>query len=74
MDRRNSNDDEPSRRLSNPDVFGDDYEIDPDEDDFMPSVSDGFRPANTSEAWQGGRQNHLRIGDAPQRQPARGRR
>ncbi|KAL1800872.1 hypothetical protein ACET3X_001214 [Alternaria dauci] len=68
MDRRNTNDEEPSRRPSNPDVFGDDYEVDPDEEDFMPSVSDGFRPVSTSEPWQGGRQNHDRIGDAPQRQ------
>jgi hypothetical protein len=60
MERRNSDADEPSRRPSTPDVFDDDYEIDPDEDDFMPSVSDGFRPANMSEGWNGDRQDHDR--------------
>jgi hypothetical protein len=67
MDRRNSDDSEPSRRPSEPDVFDDENEIDPSEDDFMPSVSDGFRPANTSETWQSDRQDHNRIA-TPQRQ------
>lgn len=67
MDRRSNDDNEPSRRLSNPDVFDDDYEIDPNEDDFMPSVSDGFRPANASDAWHSDRQDHDRI-SFPQRQ------
>jgi len=60
MERRNSNDEEPSRRPSNPNVFDDDYEIDPDENDFMPSVSDGFRPANASEGLNSDRQDHDR--------------
>jgi hypothetical protein len=60
MERRNSDADEPSQRPSASDIFDDDYEIDPDEDDFMPSVSDGFRPANMSEAWNGDRQDHDR--------------
>ncbi|KAJ6212416.1 hypothetical protein PSV09DRAFT_1180176 [Bipolaris maydis] len=67
MDRRNSDDNEPSRRSSEPDVFDDDNEIDPSEDDFMPSVSDGFRPANASETWHSDRQDHDRIA-TPQRQ------
>ncbi|CAE7213791.1 hypothetical protein CFE70_009691 [Pyrenophora teres f. teres 0-1] len=66
MDRRSS-DNEASRRPTSPDVFDDDHEIDPNEDDFMPSVSDGFRPTNTSEAWNSDRQNHDRI-SIPQRQ------
>ncbi|KAH4939454.1 hypothetical protein HBH70_061070 [Parastagonospora nodorum] len=65
MERRNSNNDEPARQPGNPDVFDDDYEIEPDEDDFMPSVSDGFRPANAS-GGPGDRQNHDRT-DAIQR-------
>tara|TARA_R110002003_G_scaffold44_4_gene3206 strand:+ start:10299 stop:11597 length:1299 start_codon:yes stop_codon:yes gene_type:complete len=60
MERRNSDDDEPTRRPSNPNVFDDDFEIDPDEDDFMPSVSDGFRPANAGEGGTGHRQDHDR--------------
>jgi hypothetical protein len=32
----------------NPDVFDDEYALDPDEDDFMPAVSDGFRPTGAS--------------------------
>jgi hypothetical protein len=67
MDRRSSDNNEPPRRRSNPDVFDDDYEIDPNEDDFMPSVSDGFRPTNTSDAWHNNRQDHDRI-ETPQRQ------
>jgi hypothetical protein len=58
MERRNSDNDEPPRQPSNLDVFDDDYEIDPDEDDFMPSVSDGFRPTNANEESNGDRQNH----------------
>ncbi|KAF2032326.1 hypothetical protein EK21DRAFT_60929 [Setomelanomma holmii] len=60
MERRNSSDDGPSWQPSNPDIFDDDYEIDPDEDDFMPSVSDGFRPANASEGRSNDRQDHDR--------------
>lgn len=60
MERRNSDNDEHPRQPGNPDVFDDDYEIDPDEDDFMPSVSDGFRPANANEGHHGDRQNHDR--------------
>ena len=67
MERRNGDNDEPARRPSNPDIFDDDYEIDPDEDDFMPSVSDGFRPANTREAPHQDRQDHDRN-ETPQRQ------
>ncbi|KAJ4377647.1 hypothetical protein N0V83_000475 [Neocucurbitaria cava] len=67
MERRSSDSDEPSRRLSNPNVFDDDYEIDPSEEDFMPSTSDGFRPASTSEAWRNDRQDHDRN-ESPQRQ------
>jgi hypothetical protein len=37
----------------NPNVFDDEFALDPDEDDFMPSVSDGFRPVT------GGRGEHL---------------
>ncbi|KAH7400970.1 hypothetical protein DE146DRAFT_612395 [Phaeosphaeria sp. MPI-PUGE-AT-0046c] len=68
MDRpnRNSEGNEPPQPPNNPNVFDDDYEIEPDEDDFMPSVSDGFRPANASQAWSGDRQNHDRQ-DAMQR-------
>jgi hypothetical protein len=49
MDRRsNSNEGKkpPPPPPQNPDVFDDEYAVDPDEDDFMPSVSDGFRPAH----------------------------
>lgn len=66
MERRSSDDGGSSRRLSNPDVFDDDFEIDPDEDDFMPSVSDGFRPANASDGMHSDRQDHDRN-DALQR-------
>lgn len=68
MDRRNSHDEEPSRSLPNPDVFDDDYEVDPNEDDFMPSVSDGFRPIPTNETERRGHQNHDHdLDDMPQR-------
>jgi hypothetical protein len=67
MDRRSNDSDAPSRPPSNVNVFDDDHEIDPDEDDFMPSVSDGFRPANASQAWNSDRQDHDRN-DAVQRQ------
>ncbi|KAH9877383.1 hypothetical protein IAQ61_002749 [Plenodomus lingam] len=68
MQQRNSHDEEPSRQPDNPDVFDDTYEIEPDEDDFMPSsVADGFRPVDTAEGGPGDRQNHERN-DAPQRQ------
>jgi len=67
MDRRSNDNYQPSRRPTSPDVFDDDHEIDPSEDDFMPSVSDGFRPTNTNEAWHSDRQNHDRIA-IPQRQ------
>lgn len=59
-DNGNDNNNDPSRRPSNPNVFDDDHEIDPDEDDFMPSVSDGFRPANMSQGWNEDRQDHDR--------------
>ncbi|KAJ4349804.1 uncharacterized protein N0V89_008423 [Didymosphaeria variabile] len=51
MDRRNSDEGNPPHPPQNPDVFDDEYALDPDEDDFMPSVSDGFHPAsaNTNE-------------------------
>ncbi|KAH9871840.1 hypothetical protein J1614_006098 [Plenodomus biglobosus] len=67
MQRRNSDNEEPAQPPDNPDVFDDDYEIDPDEDDFMPSVSDGFRPVNTTQEWPNDRQAPTRH-DAPQRQ------
>jgi hypothetical protein len=67
MDRRSNDGDAPSRPPSMPNVFDDDHEIDPDEDDFMPSVSDGFRPANASQARTGDGQDHDRN-DAVQRQ------
>ncbi|CAO2647758.1 Nn.00g086800.m01.CDS01 [Neocucurbitaria sp. VM-36] len=67
MERRSQDNDEPSRQPSNPNIFDDDYEIDPDEEDFMPSTSDGFRPTNTSEVWRHDRQNHDRN-EPPQRQ------
>lgn len=57
MDRRNSKDGEPPRPPANPDVFDDEYALDPDEDDFMPSVSDGFRPANATDAWSSDRRD-----------------
>lgn len=62
MERRNSNDERPPQQPSNPNVFADDYALDPDEDDFMPSVSDGFRPAGVgaNETWNGDRQGHDR--------------
>ncbi|KAL6705754.1 hypothetical protein ACN47E_006391 [Coniothyrium glycines] len=66
MERRNSHDDEPAQQPSTTDVFDDDHEIDPDEDDFMPSVSDGFRPADASEASRNDRHHHDRF-DALQR-------
>ncbi len=47
MERRSSDRDGPSPPSGNPNVFDDDYEIDPDEEDFMPSVCDGFRPPTT---------------------------
>lgn len=50
MGRRDSDDDgRPPRPPQNPDVFDDEYALDPDEDDFMPSVSDGFRPAHADD-------------------------
>ncbi|KAI8937066.1 hypothetical protein NX059_006284 [Plenodomus lindquistii] len=67
MQRRNSDNDESSRQPDNPDVFGDDYEVDPDEDDFMPSVSDGFRPVDTPDRGHHDGQNHDRHA-IPQRQ------
>jgi hypothetical protein len=68
MDRRNSDDSAPSRRASTADVFDDDYEVDVDEDDFMPSVSDGFRPANATanEGWASQRHANDRF-QPPQR-------
>jgi len=62
MDRRNSKDARPQRPRDNPDVFDDEYalDVDVDEDDFMPSVSDGFRPGNAREGGDGGRQSHDR--------------
>jgi hypothetical protein len=60
MERRNSDNDQHRRQSDNPDVFDDDFEIDPDEDDFMPSVSDGFRPANANDGHDGDRPNHDR--------------
>jgi hypothetical protein len=66
MDRRSSDNDAPSRPPSAANVFDDDYEVDLDEEDFMPSVSDGFRPANASQAWSSDRQDHDRN-DAVQR-------
>jgi hypothetical protein len=68
MDRRSSNDDGPSRPTSTANVFDDEYEADVNEDDFMPSVSDGFRPANTpaNEGWGSQRQGNDRF-QPPQR-------
>jgi hypothetical protein len=62
MDRRNSKDAQPQRPRDNPDVFDDEYalDVDVDEDDFMPSVSDGFRPKTAREGGDGDRQNHDR--------------
>lgn len=48
MDRRNSDQGKPPHPPPNPDVFDDENALCTDEDDFMPSVSDGFRPANAS--------------------------
>ncbi|KAH7138993.1 hypothetical protein B0J11DRAFT_32344 [Dendryphion nanum] len=51
MDKRheNDNDSDRARRTPSPDrnpnVFDDEYALGPDEDEFMPTVSDGFRPA-----------------------------
>ena len=66
--RNSSNDDEPSRPSSTANVFDDEYEVDVDEDDFMPSVSDGFRPANApaNEGWNSQRQGNDRF-QPPQR-------
>ncbi|KAL5118058.1 hypothetical protein ACEQ8H_004045 [Pleosporales sp. CAS-2024a] len=72
MDRRNSRNsrnsrnmnkpnDEPARPPSTPNVFDDDFEADPDEDDFMPSVSDGFRPAHASDGGHGASHDHDRA-------------
>ncbi|KAF2678366.1 hypothetical protein K458DRAFT_408872 [Lentithecium fluviatile CBS 122367] len=62
MDRRNSKNAQPQRPRDNPDVFDDEHalDVDVDEDDFMPSVSDGFRPGNARENHDGDRQNHDR--------------
>ncbi|CAI6340556.1 unnamed protein product [Periconia digitata] len=38
--------DSPPEGFENVNVFDDEFALDPDEDDFMPSVSDGFRPTN----------------------------
>ncbi|KAF2473196.1 uncharacterized protein BDR25DRAFT_129549 [Lindgomyces ingoldianus] len=47
MDRRNSTtDDQEPRPTGNPNVFDDEYALDPAEEDYMPGVSDGFRPTN----------------------------
>jgi hypothetical protein len=46
MDRRDRDEDKLPPPPPTPDVFDDENALDPDEDDFMPSVSDGFRPAN----------------------------
>jgi hypothetical protein len=66
MDRRNSKDALPQQPHDNPDVFDDDFALDVDldddvdENDFMPSVSDGFRPGNAREGGDGDQQNHDR--------------
>ncbi|KAF2178849.1 hypothetical protein K469DRAFT_325320 [Zopfia rhizophila CBS 207.26] len=46
MERRNSSDDRTPRQSLNPNVFDDEYAVDPSEADFMPGMSDGFRPMN----------------------------
>ena len=60
MDRRNSKEEgnKPPPPPTNPDVFDDEYALDPDEDDFMPSVSDGFRPVNPPQARHDARPSH----------------
>lgn len=58
MDRRNSKEGNKPQPPPNPDVFDDEYALDPDEDDFMPSVSDGFRPANPPQARHDARLSH----------------
>ncbi|KAF2115785.1 hypothetical protein BDV96DRAFT_492711 [Lophiotrema nucula] len=65
MDRRSSDDDRRPRERPNPNVFDDEYALDPADDDFMPTVSDGFRPANASQGGTGERHNHER--DEPPR-------
>ncbi|KAF2244048.1 hypothetical protein BU26DRAFT_92441 [Trematosphaeria pertusa] len=67
MERRNSKDDSPHRTPPNPNVFDDEYALDPDEEDFMPAVSDGFRPSNARERPDGDGQDHDR--NPPQRPP-----
>jgi len=75
MDRRNSKDGQPPRSPPNPDVFDDEYALDPDEEDFMPSVSDGFRPVNTSNAnpidARDIRSNHGQEAPRPQTTPTK---
>ncbi|KAF2733098.1 hypothetical protein EJ04DRAFT_439784 [Polyplosphaeria fusca] len=61
MDRRSS-DDGRTPLPANPNVFDDEYALDPSEDNFMPGVADGFRPANLSEGWTGDRNDHDRDG------------
>ncbi|KAF2644720.1 hypothetical protein P280DRAFT_443686 [Massarina eburnea CBS 473.64] len=67
MHRRNSNtkDGPPRPSHENADVFDDEFALDHDDDDFMPSVSDGFRPMGMgmgmgSEDADGDRQDHDR--------------
>ena len=62
MERRNSNDDgQTPRTPANPNVFDDEYALDQDDDDFMPGVSDGFRPMNAREGRDSDRQDHDRT-------------
>ncbi|KAF2867555.1 hypothetical protein BDV95DRAFT_610475 [Massariosphaeria phaeospora] len=67
MDRRSSEDGHHTpRHNTNPNVFDDEYALDGGEDDFMPAVSDGFRP--TTSAQEGGdsdRQDHDRNEPQP---------
>ena len=62
---RDGDDDGDSQRPpASPDVSDNDHELDPDEADFMPSVSDGFRPSHTVDGVSADRPAN---GDAPQR-------
>lgn len=58
MDRRNSDTGNKPPPPANPDVFDDENALDPDEDDFMPSVSDGFRPAHAHSPRDENRHGH----------------
>ncbi|ORX98747.1 hypothetical protein BCR34DRAFT_628309 [Clohesyomyces aquaticus] len=74
MDRRNSHADDEQKPLppaaanANPNVFDDEYAVDPAEDEFMPGISDGFRPMTNGAS--GDRHSNIRPRDPSPARPA----